>query len=58
MTNWGCPHEVDGRCLLIKELPCNPGMKGCVLSGRFLFSNSEKNRPRSAHRLSKKKRKK
>jgi len=40
---WGCPHEEDGRCRLVKSRPCNPGMKGCVLSGRFLFSDENKN---------------
>ena len=25
-------------------LPCDPGMKGCVLYGRFVFANEEKNR--------------
>jgi len=24
---------------------CDPGMKGCVLFGRFTFSNPDKNRP-------------
>jgi len=40
---WGCPHEEDGHCCLVKKQPCNPGMKGCVLAGRFLFSDEEKN---------------
>ncbi|QWT47717.1 hypothetical protein [Azospira inquinata] len=42
---WGCPHEVDDRCTRIKGLPCDPGMKGCVLYGRFRFANDDKNRP-------------
>jgi hypothetical protein len=27
------------------QIPCNPGMKGCVLYGRFVFSDPEKNSP-------------
>ncbi len=45
MGGWGCPHESGGKCLRVKDLPCDPGMKGCILFGRFLFSNSQKNRP-------------
>ncbi len=40
---WGCPHEVDGRCQRVQGRECDPGMKGCVLHGRFLFSNPDKN---------------
>ena len=42
---WGCPNEVNGTCLHIKGRACDPGMKGCVLFGRFVFSNASKNRP-------------
>jgi hypothetical protein len=42
---WGCPHEVRGTCQRVKGRPCDPGMKGCVLFGRFEFSDPEKNRP-------------
>ena len=45
MGGWGCPHEAGGKCLRVNELPCDPGMKGCILFGRFVFSNEEKNRP-------------
>jgi hypothetical protein len=41
---WGCPHEVNDICTRINNLPCDPGMKGCVLAGRFVFANEEKNR--------------
>ena len=44
-SSWGCPHEDGGTCLKVKNLPCDPGMKGCVLYGRFVFSNPAKNRP-------------
>ncbi len=45
MASWGCPYESDGVCLRVNKLPCDTGMKGCVLYGRFVFSNPAKNRP-------------
>ena len=45
MGGWGCPHEVDGKCRKVNDLPCNPGMKGCVLFGRFVWADQSKNRP-------------
>lgn len=45
MSGWGCPHEFNGTCQHVKGRPCDPGMKGCVLAGRFRFSNEAKNRP-------------
>jgi hypothetical protein len=42
---WGCPHELHGQCQRVKGRPCDPGMKGCILFGRFVFSNPAKNRP-------------
>ena len=44
MSGWGCPHEFNGTCQHVKDRPCDPGMKGCVLAGRFRFSNNAKNR--------------
>ena len=44
MSSWGCPHEANGVCQKVKQIPCDPGMKGCVLYGRFVFSNPAKNR--------------
>ncbi len=41
--SWGCPHEVNDTCTKIQNLPCDPGMKGCVLAGRFVFANEDKN---------------
>lgn len=41
--SWGCPHEIDDRCTKVNNLPCNPGMKGCVLHGRFRFADESKN---------------
>lgn len=40
---WGCPHEIDDICTKINNLPCNPGMKGCVLAGRYVFADESKN---------------
>lgn len=53
---WGCPHEVDGLCMKVKQRPCNPGMKGCVLYGRFAFSNPDKNSPAIKRKLEETKR--
>lgn len=52
MSGWGCPHEVDGTCHRVKGKPCDPGMKGCVLYGRFVFTSSEKNLPGGPRRRS------
>lgn len=49
--SWGCPHEVKGLCSKIKNLTCDPGMKGCVLYGRFAFSNPNKNSPSIKRKL-------
>ena len=45
MSGWGCPHELNGTCQHVQGRACDPGMKGCVLAGRFRFSNEAKNRP-------------
>ncbi len=45
MSSWSCPHELNGVCQKVNNLPCDPGMKGCVLYGRFVFSNPAKNHP-------------
>jgi len=45
MSSWGCPHEQDGKCARVNDLPCNAGMKGCVLFGRFVWADESKNRP-------------
>ena len=49
---WGCPHELNGQCSKIKELSCDPGMKGCELYGRYAFFDGSKNerlRQKAAH---------
>ena len=53
---WGCPHEVEGLCMKVKQRACNPGMKGCVLYGRFAFSDPDKNSPAIKRKLEEKKR--
>lgn len=40
---WGCPHEIGDRCTKINNLPCDPGMKGCELYGRYRFADDSKN---------------
>jgi hypothetical protein len=46
MGGWGCPHEVDEKCQKVLNKPCDIGMKGCVLAGRFNFADPSKNRPK------------
>jgi hypothetical protein len=41
---WGCPHEANDICTRVNDLPCDPGMKGCVLAGRFVFADEDKNK--------------
>lgn len=40
---WSCPHEQNGLCGKVNMLPCDPGMKGCELYGRYAFFNDDKN---------------
>ena len=40
---WSCPHELEGRCSKVNNLPCDPGMKGCQLYGRYVFFDDSKN---------------
>lgn len=45
MASWGCPHEINGRCTKVDNRVCDPGMKGCVLAGRYVFAgDDEKNK--------------
>lgn len=46
MGGWGCPHEIDNKCQKVLNRPCDIGMKGCVLAGRFRFADPSKNRPK------------
>lgn len=54
MSGWGCPHEYRGNCMKVEERPCDPGMKGCILYGRFTFSNPGKNTPKRQRALEEK----
>ncbi len=45
MGSWSCPHERRGQCMKVAGRPCEPGMRGCVLHGRFVFSQAQENRP-------------
>lgn len=47
MGGWGCPHESGGYCQRVQNRRCDPGMKGCVLAGRFVFSDAAKNTSRA-----------
>lgn len=40
---WGCPHELNGHCGKVNNKPCDPGMKGCELYGRYAFFDGGKN---------------
>ncbi len=42
-SGWGCPHDAAGQCQRVPGQRCDPGMKGCILAGRFIFSDSTKN---------------
>ena len=43
---WSCPHEVNNTCGKVNNLPCDPGMKGCVLAGRYVFFNDDQKNER------------
>lgn len=43
MSGWGCPHELNGLCSKVDNRPCDPGMKGCELAGRYRFADESKN---------------
>jgi hypothetical protein len=51
MGGWGCPHEAEGLCQRVHNRPCDPGMKGCILAGRFVFSDANKNTARALQKL-------
>ncbi len=44
-SGWGCPNEANGMCKKVSGFACDPGMKGCILFGRFRFSTDAKNKP-------------
>jgi hypothetical protein len=50
MSSWGCPHDLGGKCTRVNNVRCDPGMKGCVLFGRFVWADESKNRPAKTQR--------
>jgi hypothetical protein len=44
VSGWGCEFEIKGACRRLADRPCDPGQAGCVLHGRYRFTNPEKNR--------------
>jgi len=40
MSGWSCPNAFNEHCNLL-NVPCEPGIKGCVLYGMVTFSNPE-----------------
>jgi hypothetical protein len=41
VSSWSCPHDQQGVCQLVKGARCDPGMRGCILHGRFRFARDE-----------------
>jgi hypothetical protein len=41
MSSWSCPHDTDGVCQRVLGARCDPGMRGCVLHGRFRFAQDD-----------------
>ncbi len=55
MSSWSCPHDVDGICMRVQGARCDPGMRGCVLHGRYVFAKDETGIPRKPVRAEKQK---
>jgi hypothetical protein len=36
MSGWGCRHQLDDQCLLLRK-ECKPGIPGCVLYRKVRF---------------------
>ncbi len=41
MSSWSCPHDAEGVCQLVRGARCEPGMRGCILHGRYRFLQDE-----------------
>ncbi len=39
-ASWSCPHDLNGVCQRVAGAQCRPGMRGCVLHGRFVLANA------------------
>ncbi len=35
--SWGCRFDVQDKCARLNQ-PCHPGVKGCVLEGKVVFT--------------------
>lgn len=46
MSSWSCPHDDNGVCMRVSGAVCDPGMRGCVLHGKYVFANQDPNAPR------------
>jgi hypothetical protein len=46
MSSWSCPHDIDNVCQRVSGARCDPGMRGCVLHGRFRFAADEDGKTR------------
>lgn len=38
---WSCPHNSNGKCVIMSLTECIPGKKGCVLSKGGVFSEGD-----------------
>ncbi|MBB5020707.1 hypothetical protein [Desulfurispira natronophila] len=38
---WSCPHNLEERCAIRQQQPCQPGYPGCVLHGRIRFADPD-----------------
>jgi hypothetical protein len=45
MSGWGCRHQQDDRCLLLRK-ECKPGMPGCVLYKKVVFIQDLERKPK------------
>ena len=45
MSGWGCRHQLDDRCLLLRK-QCKPGIPGCVLYRKVTFISEVERQPR------------
>ena len=47
MSGWSCPNNVRGECTHVPGKACDPGMKGCVIFGRFRIASPDKTKSSS-----------
>ena len=51
---WSCPHLSDDFCTRVGGRPCQPGMRGCVLHGRYTIFDGDSLYPPLARAADKK----